>query len=116
MADDSDLVERTGTMDGKPFKIRVNKNLTDDEVKRRISAQRMQPSQTDFPTDVGYGIAEGSGALGGMQLGEEIAKKGPGGKLFVTYDVARQFPGYNEQSGAKSDEFAARIVHHIKNS
>lgn len=75
MADDNDLVERTGTMDGKPFKIRVNKNLTDDEIKRRISAQRMQPSQTDFGTDVGYGIVEGLGGMGAKQLGEEIAKK-----------------------------------------
>ena len=45
---------------------------------------------------------------------EETAKKGPGGKLYVTYDIARQFSGYGEQAGASSDEFADRIVHHIK--
>jgi isocitrate dehydrogenase len=45
---------------------------------------------------------------------DEIAKKGPGGKVFVTYDIARQFPGYGEQAGAKSSEFADRIVFHIK--
>jgi isocitrate dehydrogenase len=45
---------------------------------------------------------------------DEIAKKGPGGKLYVTYDIARQFPGYGEQAGAKSSEFADRIIHHIK--
>ena len=47
---------------------------------------------------------------------DEIAKKGPGGKLYVTYDIARQFAGYGEGAGAKSDEFADRIVHHIKNA
>ena len=31
---------------------------------------------------------------------EEIALKGPGGKLFVTYDIARQFKGYGEEAGA----------------
>ncbi len=30
---------------------------------------------------------------------EETAKKGPGGKLYVTYDIARQFTGYGEESG-----------------
>ncbi len=44
---------------------------------------------------------------------DETAKKGPGGKMYVTYDIARQFPGYGEQAGAKSDEFAGRIVQHI---
>src|SRR5205823_6005121 len=33
---------------------------------------------------------------------DETAKKGPGGKLYVTYDIARQFPGYGEQAGVKS--------------
>jgi isocitrate dehydrogenase len=44
---------------------------------------------------------------------EEVAKKGPGGKLFVTYDIARQFPGYGEKAGAPSSEFAERIIHHV---
>jgi isocitrate dehydrogenase len=45
---------------------------------------------------------------------EETAQKGPGGKLYVTYDIARQFPGYGEKAGASSSEFADRIIHHLK--
>ena len=44
---------------------------------------------------------------------DETAKKGPGGKLYVTYDIARQFAGYGEQAGASSSEFADRIIHHL---
>ncbi len=44
---------------------------------------------------------------------EETAKKGPGGKLYVTYDIARQFPGYGEKAGATSMEFADRIIQHL---
>jgi isocitrate dehydrogenase len=44
---------------------------------------------------------------------DETAKKGPGGRLYVTYDIARQFPGYGEQAGAKSSDFAARVVEHM---
>jgi isocitrate dehydrogenase len=44
---------------------------------------------------------------------EETAKKGPGGKLYVTYDIARQFAGYGEKAGAPSSEFADRIVQHL---
>jgi isocitrate dehydrogenase len=44
---------------------------------------------------------------------EEIASKGPGGKLFVTYDIARQFPGYGPEAGASSSAFAERIIQHI---
>ena len=44
---------------------------------------------------------------------EETAKKGPGGKLYVTYDIARQFPGYGEKAGASSADFAERIIHHL---
>ncbi len=44
---------------------------------------------------------------------EETAKKGPGGKLYVTYDIARQFPGYGEKAGASSSEFADRIIYHM---
>jgi isocitrate dehydrogenase len=44
---------------------------------------------------------------------EAVAQKGPGGKLYVTYDIARQFPGYGEKAGASSSEFADRIVHHL---
>jgi isocitrate dehydrogenase len=45
---------------------------------------------------------------------EETAQKGPGGKLYVTYDIARQFPGYGEKAGAPSSEFADRIITHLK--
>jgi isocitrate dehydrogenase len=45
---------------------------------------------------------------------EEVAQRGPGGKLYVTYDIARQFPGYGEKAGAPSSEFADRIIHHLR--
>jgi isocitrate dehydrogenase len=45
---------------------------------------------------------------------EEVAQRGPGGKLYVTYDIARQFPGYGEKAGASSSEFADRIIHHVR--
>lgn len=45
---------------------------------------------------------------------EELAGKGPGKKLFVTYDVARQFPGYSTEDGASSMGFADRIIHHLQ--
>ena len=44
---------------------------------------------------------------------EEIAHTGAGKKLYVTYDIARQFPGYSDKDGATSSEFADRIIHHI---
>ncbi len=44
---------------------------------------------------------------------EAIAQKGPGGKLYVTYDIARQFPGYSEKDGATSSAFAERIIQHL---
>jgi isocitrate dehydrogenase len=44
---------------------------------------------------------------------EETAAKGPGGKLHVTYDIARQFAGYGAEAGASSSAFAERIIHHI---
>jgi isocitrate dehydrogenase len=45
---------------------------------------------------------------------EAIARTGPGGKLYVTYDIARQFAGYGAEAGATSSEFADRIIHHLK--
>jgi isocitrate dehydrogenase len=45
---------------------------------------------------------------------EEIANRGPGGKLHVTYDIARQFPAYGPEAGASSSAFADRIMHHIR--
>jgi isocitrate dehydrogenase len=47
---------------------------------------------------------------------ESIANRGPGGKLFVTYDIARQFPGYGAEAGATSAAFADRIIFHLNQS
>jgi isocitrate dehydrogenase len=44
---------------------------------------------------------------------EDTAKKGPGGKLHVTYDIARQFAGYGAEAGASSAAFADRIIQHL---
>jgi len=44
---------------------------------------------------------------------EATAQKGPGGKLHVTYDIARQFAGYGEKAGASSSAFADRIIQHL---
>jgi isocitrate dehydrogenase len=44
---------------------------------------------------------------------EEIAAKGPGQRLYVTYDIARQFAGYGPEAGASSSDFADRIIHHM---
>jgi isocitrate dehydrogenase len=44
---------------------------------------------------------------------DETARRAPGGKLYVTYDIARQFAGYGEKAGATSSEFAERIIHHL---
>ncbi|HVS37149.1 MAG TPA: isocitrate/isopropylmalate family dehydrogenase [Gemmataceae bacterium] len=41
---------------------------------------------------------------------DETARRGPGGKLYVTYDIARQFAGYGEKAGASSADFAERII------
>jgi isocitrate dehydrogenase len=44
---------------------------------------------------------------------EDTAKKGPGGQLYVTYDIARQFAGYGAEAGVTSAAFADRIIYHI---
>jgi isocitrate dehydrogenase len=44
---------------------------------------------------------------------EATARRGPGGKLYVTYDIARQFPGYGAEAGASSSGFADRIIEHL---
>ena len=41
---------------------------------------------------------------------EATAKQGPGGKLHVTYDIARQFAGYGEKAAASSSAFAQRCI------
>jgi isocitrate dehydrogenase len=45
---------------------------------------------------------------------DEVARRGPGGKLHVTYDIARQLPGYTDKSGVSSADFAERIIHHLR--
>jgi isocitrate dehydrogenase len=45
---------------------------------------------------------------------EEIANRGPGGKLHVTYDIARQFPGYGAEAGVSSSAFGERIIQHLQ--
>jgi isocitrate dehydrogenase len=45
---------------------------------------------------------------------DEVAHAGPGGKLHVTYDIARQFAGYGEKAGVSSADFAERIIHHLQ--
>ena len=45
---------------------------------------------------------------------ETTANRGSGGKLHVTYDIARQFAGYGAEAGAASADFAARIIHHLQ--
>jgi isocitrate dehydrogenase len=44
---------------------------------------------------------------------EDTARKGPGGQLYVTYDIARQFAGYGAEAGVTSSAFADRIIYHI---
>jgi isocitrate dehydrogenase len=44
---------------------------------------------------------------------EETARKGPGGKLHVTYDIARQFASYGAEAAATSAAFAERIIYHL---
>jgi isocitrate dehydrogenase len=45
---------------------------------------------------------------------EAVAQKGPGSKLHVTYDIARQFAGYGAEAGATSSVFADRIIYHLE--
>ncbi len=44
---------------------------------------------------------------------DETARRGPGGKLHVTYDISRQLPGYTDRDGVSSMAFAERIIHHM---
>lgn len=44
---------------------------------------------------------------------EEIAHSGTGKKLFVTYDIARQFAGYTDKDGAPASVFADRVIQHL---
>jgi isocitrate dehydrogenase len=45
---------------------------------------------------------------------DATANRGPGGKLHVTYDIARQFAGYGAEAGASTAAFAERIIHHLR--
>ena len=59
-------------------------------------------------------LAKGSDLEATFAESEAIANRGPGGKLYVTYDIARQFAGYGAEAGASSSAFCDRIVHHLK--
>ncbi len=41
------------------------------------------------------------------------ASQGPGRRLHVTYDLARQYSGYSEDDGAPSSVYADRIIYHM---
>ena len=41
------------------------------------------------------------------------ASQGPGRRLYVTYDLARQYSGYSEEDGAPSSLYADRIIYHM---
>jgi isocitrate dehydrogenase len=45
---------------------------------------------------------------------ETMAHQKPGQKLYVTYDIARQLPGYSADSVANSSEFADRLTYHLR--
>jgi isocitrate dehydrogenase len=45
---------------------------------------------------------------------ETTARKGPGGRLYVTYDIARQFKDYGAEAAASSAAFADRIIDHLR--
>jgi isocitrate dehydrogenase len=45
---------------------------------------------------------------------EATARSGPGGKLYVTYDIARQFKDYGTEAAAPSALFTDRIIHHLR--
>src|SRR5437899_12490101 len=44
---------------------------------------------------------------------EQIASRGHGGKLNVTYDIARQFARYTTEAGDPSSDFAHKTHHHL---
>jgi len=45
---------------------------------------------------------------------EATARGGPGGRLYVTYDIARQFKDYGAEAAASSAVFTDRIIHHLR--
>jgi isocitrate dehydrogenase len=44
---------------------------------------------------------------------DATAKAGPGGKLYVTYDIARQYPEYGEKAAAPASVFSERVITHL---
>jgi isocitrate dehydrogenase len=57
-----------------------------------------------------------SGVEATFSEADNTAKKGPGGKLHVTYDIARQLPGYTDKDAVSSMAFADRIIYHLQQS
>lgn len=41
------------------------------------------------------------------------ATQGPGRRLYITYDLVRQYPGYTEEEGAASSLYTDRIIYHM---
>ncbi len=44
------------------------------------------------------------------------ASQGPGRRLYLTYDLVRQYPGYTEEDGAPASLYADRIIYHINSN
>ena len=95
------------------------------DARHRAEVHRQEHGQPRRGAAVGRAAA-GTPRLGrGRQAGQQGRRgdlrrergdrpaRGPGGKLYVTYDIARQFPGYGEKAGATSSEFADRIIYHL---
>ena len=61
-------------------------------------------------------LLTGSSDIGATTEFGGLSRWDKGGKLYVTYDIARQFPGYGAEAGATSSDFADRIIMHIRKS
>ncbi len=54
-----------------------------------------------------------SGVERTIEESAEEAGRGAGGRLYVTYDLARQYSGYTDQDGAPASVYADRIIYHM---
>ena len=102
---------------GETRDVRVPKGMTDDDIARRIAAKSMQPSQGDFYSDFGYGLAETG--LGALQLGTMIGKKAglipetpvapapPQDEGVKLEDKVKQAPPQSETPGRLAGEFVS---------
>ena len=95
------------------------------DARHRPEVHRQEPGQSRRGAAVGRAAAGTSGLGRGGEDSEQAPSKrrspratrrpgsGPGGKLHVTYDIARQFAGYGEKAGASSSDFADRVITHL---